>query len=80
MRTTINVAGALLDRARKLADERRASLGSVIDEALRGYLYGATAQRPPARRTRIRTFRGSGVRPGVDLDSHAALLNLMEDR
>lgn len=80
MRTTVNVADALLERARRLAGERHAPLGSVIDDALRGYLFSATAARRPARGTRIRTFRGNGVRPGVDLDSHASLLDIMETR
>jgi hypothetical protein len=80
MRTTINVADALLERARRLAGERRASLGSVVDDALRGYLYTATKSRRAAKGTRIRTYRGNGVRPGVDLDSHASLLDVMDSR
>jgi hypothetical protein len=27
---------------------------------------------------RLRTFKGCGLQPGVDLDSNAALLDLME--
>jgi hypothetical protein len=30
------------------------------------------------RRVRLRTFKGQGVQPGVNLDSNAALLDLME--
>ena len=79
MRTTVNIHGDLLRRAKQLALERHGTLGSVIEDALRRCLSPDTRV-SPARPTRLATFKGKGLQPGVDLDSTSALLDTMEDR
>ena len=79
MRTTINIEESLLTRARLVAAESGRTLTSVIEDALRESL-GRRQGRAPRKRIRLPTFKGTGVRPGVDLDDSAALLDVMEGR
>ena len=77
MRTTISISDSLLELAKKASRERRATLGEVIEEALRTSL----TPRPKSsakKRPSLVTFKGSGLREGVDLDSSAALLEVMD--
>jgi hypothetical protein len=77
VRTTISISDSLLELAKKASRERRSTLGEVIEEALRTSL----APRPKSfvkTRASLVTFKGSGLREGVDLDSSAALLEVME--
>jgi hypothetical protein len=79
MRTTINIHQELLRKAKRLALERHETLGRVIEDALRRCL----SQSPRGSRTeptRLTTFKGKGLQPGVDLDNTASLLDVMEDR
>jgi len=79
MRTTIRLDDDLLREAKRQAAASGRTLGAVIEDALRE----ALSRRPAEGRrehVRLTTFRGQGVRPGVDLDDSAALLDLMEDR
>jgi FKBP-type peptidyl-prolyl cis-trans isomerase (trigger factor) len=48
-------------------------LGEVVEEALRLTL-GAQAKGRPAQRRKLKTFRGDGLQPEVDLTSTVALL------
>lgn len=77
MRTTVRLDERLLREAKAFAARERRTLTAVIDDALRQLL-----SRKAARRTRtpveLITFRGNGLRPGVDLDDTAALTDLME--
>ncbi len=77
MRTTIRLDEHLLAKAKKYAAESGRTLTSVLADALRETLArrGAPGKRKPVR---LRTIKGSGVRPGVDLDDTASLLELME--
>lgn len=79
MRTTITLPDALLRRAKARAAEAGRTLNAVIEDAVRA----ALLPRPPARsatRVSLPTFRGRGLRPGVQLDDTAALLDIMEGR
>ena len=70
----------LLSDAKKLAAESGRSLTAIIEDALRETLL---RKKSPARhklRIKLPVHHGSGVRPGVDLDNSAALLDLMEER
>ena len=81
MRTTVNVQDNLLKRARQVALEKRCSLGEVIDDALRSTFFRNEAADPARKnRTRLITFRGRGLQPGVDLDNSSDLLERMEGR
>ena len=77
MRTTIRLDERLLAQAKKYAAESGRTLTSVLADALRETL--ARRQAPGKRKPiRLRTVKGSGVRPGVDLDETASLLEHME--
>jgi len=67
----------LLAEAKKFAAETGRTLTSVLEDALRETLARRSVR---VRRTpvRLKTVKGDGVRPGVDLDDTASLLDLME--
>jgi hypothetical protein len=77
MRTTIRLDERLLVEAKKYAAESGRTLTAVLADALRETL---GRRRTPGKRrlVRLRTVKGSGVRPGVDLDDTASLLEHME--
>ena len=79
MRTTIRLDDRLLRELKKHAAARGHTLTAVIDEAVRQFLARTAAGggRPKAPPFRVITFK-SALRPGVDLDDSAALLDLME--
>jgi hypothetical protein len=79
MRTTVNIPDAILERAKERCRHDGKTLGELLADGLRVMLFqpsGAPANAP----TRLRTFRGHGVRSGIDLDSNAAVLDAMESR
>jgi hypothetical protein len=77
MRTTVRLNDDLLREAKVCAAARGITLTRLIEDALREALARrrAGAARP---RLRLRTFKGLGLQPGVNLDRNAALLDLME--
>jgi hypothetical protein len=77
MRTTIRIDDQLLVEIKQLAAQTGQTLTAIIEEALRQMLarQQQTAQRPLVQ---LITVSGHGLRPGVDLDDSAALLELME--
>lgn len=76
MRTTVTIDDELLTLAKQRASERGETLGSLVEEALRRELAAATADRP---RLTPPVFQGdTGPRPGVDLTSNAALVELLD--
>jgi DNA repair photolyase len=78
MRTTVRLNERLLAEAKKHAAEVGTTLTALLEEALRETLARRTS-RPKTRRIRLKTVKGSGLRPGVDLDDSATLLDLMEN-
>jgi hypothetical protein len=78
VRTTIRLDDQLLAEAKSLAARTGRTLTRVIEDALRQSL----AQRPgdAGGPVRLPTFGGRGLRPGVDLDDSADLLDVMESR
>ena len=77
MRTTIRIDDGLLKDAKRVAAETDRTLTELVEDALREALARRT---PPGKRqpATLRTFKGSGLNPGVDLDDSAALLDLMD--
>lgn len=76
MRTTVRLDEHLLQQAKQHALATGTTLTAVLEQALRESL----ARRPTAaraKRLKLKTFRGGGVRAGVDLDDGASLLDLM---
>ena len=76
MRTTIRLDDHLLAQAKRHAAETGKTLTTVFEEALRESLSRRSATGKP-KPVRLKTFNGGGVRPGVDLDDSASLLDLM---
>ncbi len=76
MRTTINIDDQLLQSAKHLAIEQGISLAHVIENALRESLSKPIKKGQPVQ---LITTKGSGVKPGVDLESNHSLLDIMND-
>ena len=76
MRTTIKIDDGLLAEAKGRAARAGTTLSAVVEDALRS----AFARRAdaPTRRMELPTFADGRLRPGVDLDDSAALLEHME--
>jgi hypothetical protein len=75
MRTTVAISDQLLAAAKAAARRRGYTLGRLIEEALRRELAQSTAGSPPE----VPVFRGgTGPRPGVDLRSNRALIELVD--
>ena len=59
--------------------QRNMSVGEVVEEALRSAL-GSRPKKGSGPIRPLKTYRGGGLQPGVDLSSSAALLETMEGR
>lgn len=79
MRTTVRLDDRLLARAKVEAARQGRSLTSLIEEGLTLALERRPARRREPVELPIPESRG-GVRSGIDLNSNAALLDLLEDR
>jgi Bacterial antitoxin of type II TA system, VapB len=75
MRTTINLDDALLAEAKQVA-ARTGRMTAVVEDALRQSLHRRHLTTRPA--IELPVFGEGGMRPGVDLDDSAALLEVME--
>lgn len=78
MRTTLDLNEALVVKAKKAAAERGTTLTAIIEDALREKLTRPTNVRSRKRRV-LHSFKGDGLRPGVELSSTSALLDLLDD-
>lgn len=81
MRTTIRLDDRLLRELKQHAARHGRTLTAVVEEALRQFL-ARSEQRTPRKPFKVLTFKGqpTGLRPGVDLDDTAALIDIMEGR
>ena len=78
MRTTVRLDEALLRQAKSEAARRGETLTCLIEQGLRLVL---ASPQVPRRRRRVSlpvSSAGGGLRPGVDLDNSAALLDLLD--
>lgn len=78
MRTTLDIDEALLRRAKELAAQTNRPLRAVVEDALRESLARTVKHHKPDRVKLVVSTQPPGTCPGVDLDSSAALLDLME--
>jgi len=77
MRTTVTISDELLEAAKRRARARGQTLGQVVDAALQRELNATPAA---AHVPEVPVFRGgTGPRPGVDLTSNRALLELLDE-
>ena len=76
MRTTVRIDENLLAEAKKHAAETGRTLTALMEDALRETLARRSSggKRKPVK---LKTVKGSGVLPGIDLDDSAALLDAM---
>jgi len=79
MRTTVRLNDALLEQARREAARRGVTLTALIEQGMRMVLRRPSRQpeRPPVTLPVCRA--GGGVKPGVDLNDSAALLDRLEE-
>lgn len=75
MRITIRLDERLLANAKKMAAASGRSLTAVVEDALRKML---NRSRKTEKDIKLPVFKGRGLRPGVNLDSSAALLAHMD--
>jgi len=77
MRTTVAIEDALLKLAKRRARDRGVTLGQYLEEAIRRDLARVEDDRP---RPTVPVFKGgTGVRPGVDLESNRALYEFLDE-
>jgi len=79
MRTTIRLDEELLAEAKAYASRHHRTLTSLIEEALRLRLTELEQQRVYPWKSLPTSNAGGGLRPGVDLDDSAGLLDLMDE-
>ena len=80
MRTTVDLDPTLLAQLKQRAASSGRTMGSLVEDAVREMLARGTGSRKGGQRITLPTFKGRGLRPGVDLWDSAALLDLMEER
>lgn len=80
MRTTISIQDALLQQAKEESLRQNRSLGEIIEDALRVALSAQPKSVGWEQCRPLKTFRGTGVQPGVVLISSSDLLEVMEGR
>ena len=80
MRTTVRMNPDLLRRLKEYAARQGTTLTRVLEDAARQLLARRPGPAAVKERTRLPTYLGRGLQPGVDLDDSAALLDLMDRR
>ena len=76
MRTTLRIDDHLVREAKKIAERTHHTLGEVVEEGLR-ILLAHRRSRGKKAESPLVTFKGGGLRPGIDLDDSASLLDVM---
>lgn len=79
MRTTIQIDDQLHDLARRYALTQNMTFTALLEQALREKLITRRAKSSQRLPIKLKTVKGNGLHQGVDLDSNAALLDLMDD-
>jgi hypothetical protein len=64
VKTSLEIAEDVLERAEQLAAERRVTLSAIVEEGLRHVL--EAERRPSPFRLRDATFTGEGLQPAFD--------------
>ena len=76
MRTTVRLDESLLAEAKRIAAAKGSTLTAVIENAL-GQSFAQQRLALKRGKVRLTTSGKGGLRPGVDLDDSAALLDLV---
>ena len=77
MRTTLTIDDELLAEYKQVAAATHRTLSYVIQDALRETL-ARRSDAAAGQSVRLPVIGGGGLRPGVDLDDNARLLELLE--
>jgi hypothetical protein len=81
MRALLDIDEGLLAAAEREATRRGQSLSALVTLALSAFVAPTPrTECGPRGQVNLPTFLGKGLRPGVNLDDSAALLELMESR
>jgi hypothetical protein len=79
MRTTLSLQDAILESARREALARHMSLAKFIESAVRDKLAQEVREKEEPYRALV-TFKGNGVKSGIDLNDSSALLDMIDGR
>jgi plasmid stability protein len=79
MRTTLVIDDDLMAATKVRAAQLHRTLSAFVGDAVREKLLRGE-ETPSKEVVSLKTFKGKGLRPGVNLNSHAELMDLMEDR
>jgi post-segregation antitoxin (ccd killing protein) len=78
MKTTVHIDDDLLKEARKEAFASNITISTVVEKALQEFFNKRKTAAPSREKVELITFKGRGLKPKVNLDDSAALLDLME--
>jgi hypothetical protein len=78
MRTTIKLDDDLLIEAKAIAARTGRTFADVVEEAVRESFARRRSALQRARSLDLPSFGSGGLRPGVDLDDSAGLLDIMD--
>lgn len=78
MRTTIRLNDELLREAKRLAANSGTTLTAIIEDSLRERLRRGKSGDRVRETVRLVTAGRGGVRPGIDLDDSASLLDALD--
>lgn len=78
-RTTIRLDDHLLAKVKELAARSNRTMTAVIEDALREVIARQNQPQTPTHELDLPTYGQGGLRPGVDIDNSAALLDIMEE-
>jgi hypothetical protein len=78
MRTTVRLPDALMRAAKRHAQKTGRTLTQLLEDSVRAELQRSLQPRRVSEP--LPTYRGDGIRPGVDLTDASALEDLMSGR
>jgi hypothetical protein len=79
MRTTVDIHGPLLNRAKRFAAAEGKRLADVVNDALLEMLSRAEQTAERGGEYRMITFQGDGAAPGIDLNSNASVQEAQDE-
>ena len=79
MRTTVNIDEQLLAETKLIAARTHRTIGSVLEDALRKLINEQTSHSSDEPYTLPDFSKGSGLRPGVDLQDRDQIEALLDD-
>jgi hypothetical protein len=76
VRMTVRLNEQLMHHVRRYALEHNKTLTAVIEDALREKFMRRTDQKKQC--FELRTFKGGGLQPGINLDDNSTLLDILD--